>query len=167
MSTSATTDRNDPNRWQNISRVLVNDTDSSLTGIPFDVSQINDLEGLARDIRGMLTGIVNGSINVNQFDLNPVTDGVTSHSPKSASPSNFTPASAHGTILNANESRKQFYIQNLGTQGVYIKLGTSPSLTSFNVLLTGNNTAYSDQSYTGVVTTTGAANNPSFIAWER
>jgi hypothetical protein len=163
----STADRNDPNRWQKVTNIAVNNSDTAETSIPFDAGQINDLESLTADIRGMLTGIVNGSINVNQFDLNPLTDGVTSHSPKSASPSNFTPASAHGTVLNANESRKQLYIQNLGTQGVYVKLGASPTLSSFNILLTGNNIVYSDTSYTGIVTTTGAANNPSFIAWER
>jgi hypothetical protein len=167
MSTSATTDRNDPSRWQDLARVYVNDSDSSQTGVPFDAAQINDLESLLRDVRGMLTGIVNGSINVNQFDLNPLTDGVTSQSPKSNSPANFTPASVHGTALAANENRKEFYVQNLGTPGVLVKLGANPSASSYNVQLTGTYNVYRDEFYTGIVTTTGYSNSPSFIAWER
>lgn len=157
-------DRNDLVRYQELTNVLVNNSDTQTTGIAFDFGKINDIEAYIADVR---QSILSGSINVNQFDLNSVTDSVTSTPAKTSSPSNFTPASAHGTAISANSNRKELYIQNLGTQGIYVKLGSSPTLTSFNILLTGNNLVYRDESYTGIVTTTGHTNSPSFIAWER
>lgn len=157
-------DRNDLVRYQELTNVLVNNSDTQSTGIAFDFGKINDIEAYIADVR---QSILSGSINVNQFDLNSVTDSVTSTPAKTSSPSNFTPASAHGTVISANSNRKELYIQNLETPGVYVKLGATPTLTSFNVLLTGNDRVYRDESYTGIVTTTGHTNSPSFIAWER
>lgn len=157
-------DRNDLVRYQELTNVLVNNSDTQSTGIAFDFGKINDIEAYMADVR---QSILSGSINVNQFDLNSVTDSVTSTPAKTDSASNYTPASAHGTAISANSNRKELYIQNLGTHGVYVKLGSTPTLTSFNVLLTGNNSVYRDESYTGIVTTTGHTNSPSFIAWER
>jgi len=162
--TSNTVDRNDPNRYQDLANILVNDSDSQTTGVAFDFGKINEIESYMYDVR---QAVLSGSINVNQFDLNSVTDSVTSVPEKTASASNYTPASAHGTAIAANSNRKELYIQNLGNAGVYVKLGSSPTLTSFNILLTGNVSVYRDESYTGIVTTTGHTNSPSFIAWER
>lgn len=169
-------DRNDPNRYlegQLGTRILVNQSDLNQTDVPFDLGQINEVEGLLKDVRGLLTGITNGSINVNQFDLSPITDGVSTYAPKTNSPSNFSPLGAHGQILAPNEDRKEFYVQNLGTGVVYLKLGANATTTSFNFLLAGNTVAnlgdggsVFDQGYTGAVTTTGSV-PPSFLAWER
>jgi len=162
--TSNTIDRNDPNRYQDLANILVNDSDAQTTGVAFDFGKINEIESYMYDVR---QAVLSGSINVNQFDLNSITDSVTSTPAKTSSASNYTPASVHGTAIAANSSRKEFYIQNLGAPAVYVKLGSSPTLTSFNVLLSGNNLVYRDESYTGIVTTTGNTNSPSFIAWER
>lgn len=169
-------DRNDPNRYlpgQLGTRILVNQSDLNQVDVPFDLGQINEVEGLLKDVRGIFTGIAEGSINVNQFDLNPVTDGVTTYAPKTASPLNATPGTSHGQVLAAKENRSELYIQNLSTGVLFVKLGAEATSDSFNFVLAGNtyNTAGDggsvfDQGYTGVVSVTGGF-PAKFIAWDR
>ena len=161
---SISADRNDPNRWGDQTTILVNNSDLGQTGVTLDFSKINDTEAYAS---GILNILQNSSININQFDLNSVTDSVTAIQLKQITISNSTPASAFGTTLAANENRKEFYIQNLATPGVLIKLGSAPTTSSYNIHLTGSYDVYRDEFYTGIVTTTGYSNSPSFIAWER
>lgn len=161
---SISPDRNDPNRWGDQTTILVNNSDLGQTGVTLDFSKINDTEAYAS---GILNILQNSSINVNQFDLSSVTDSVTVVPLKSSTISNSTPSSTFGTTLAANENRKEFYVQNLGTPGVLIKLGSSPTTSSYNIHLTGSYNVYRDEFYTGVVTTTGFSASPSFIAWER
>lgn len=161
---SNTVDRNDPNRWSDQSTILVNNSDIGQSGVPFDFSKVNDTEAYAS---GILNILQSSSINVNQFDLSSATDSVTVVPLKGSTISNSTPASAHGIAIAANENRKELYIQNLGPIGLFVKLGATPTLTSYNINLTGTSNVYRDEFYTGIVTTTGVTNNPSFIAWER
>ena len=161
---SNTTDRNDPNRWSDQSTILVNNSDIGQSGVPFDFSKVNDTEAYAS---GILNILQSSSINVNQFDLSSATDSVTVVPLKGSTISNSTLATAHGTAVAANENRKELYIQNLGPVGLFVKLGATPTLSSYNMSLTGTYNVYRDSSYTGIVTTTGVTNNPSFIAWER
>jgi hypothetical protein len=161
---SVSSDRNDPNRWGDQTTILVNNSDLGQTGVTLDFSKINDTEAYAS---GILNILQNSSINVNQFDLSSVTDSVTVVPLKSSTISNSTLATAHGTAVAANANRKELYIQNLGPVGLFVKLGAAPTLSSYNISLTGTYNVYTDSSYTGIVTTTGVTNNPSFIAWER
>lgn len=162
--TSVTSDRDNPNRWGDQTTILVNNSDLGQSGIALDFSKINDTEAYAS---GILNILQNSSININQFDLSSVTDSVTAVPLKQITISNSTPSSVFGTTIAANENRKEFYIQNLGTPAVLIKLGSAPTTSSYNVHLTGSYNVYRDEFYTGVVTTTGFSASPSFIAWER
>ena len=112
-------------------------------------------------------------IVVYQANLNKDLDNVTIYTEKSHTISNFTPSSVNGTVLEGNANRKELYIQNLATGSLHIKYGSSASATSFNFVLAGNTSnnagdggSLSDQSYTGIVSVSGAV-GPSYISWER
>lgn len=75
-----------------------------------------------------------------------------------------------GDILTANDGRRWFLVQNLGTNPLFLKLGTGASSTSFNVILKagtaaddGLGGAYESQTvvFTGIVSVAGTT--PRFV----
>ena len=77
----------------------------------------------------------------------------------------------NGTVLTQNVNRSLFFVQNLHTGILYLKLGTGASNTSFNVSLKsctvqddGNGGAYSDNTWVGPVSVSGVFTR--YTAWE-
>jgi len=115
---------------------------------------------------------VKGTI-VFQADLSPQFDGVTTFPEQSTGISNFTASQSNGTILAANSSRKEFFVQNLDTGVLYVKYGLAASNSSFNFVLSANSAtnagdggSLNDQSYIGNVSVSGLV-TPRYISWER
>lgn len=115
---------------------------------------------------------VQGTI-VFQADLSPQFDGVTTFPEQSTGISNFTASQSNGTILAANSSRKEFFVQNLDTGVLYVKYGLDASVSSFNFVLSANSAtnagdggSLNDQSYIGNVSVSGLV-TPRYISWER
>ena len=115
---------------------------------------------------------VQGTI-VFQADLSPQFDGVTTFPEQSTGISNFTASQSDGTILAANSSRKELYVQNLDTGVLYVKYGLAASVSSFNFVLSANSAtnagdggSLNDQGYFGSVSVSGL-NTPRYISWER
>lgn len=142
---------------------------SEITGFqPLDFGKLNNLE----DILIVFSG---DGINVHQDDLSSLTDFVTAVPPKKSTISNSTVSGSNGTCLQENANRQELYVQNLATGALYVKYGSSAASNSFNFVLAGNSYAnggdggsLSDQSYTGIVSVSGANNlTPNYIAWER
>jgi hypothetical protein len=143
---------------------------SDITGFQaLDFSKIDNIEEIIKIWSGV-------GVDVNQDDLSAASDFVTSAPERNSQISNYTPSGSNGTILNANSTRKQLYVQNLATGALYIKYGSIASNNSFNFILAGttypsggNGGSLSDLSYTGAVSATGVPNNlnPSYICWER
>ena len=86
--------------------------------------------------------------------------------------SNSTAGSSNGTVLNANNFRKELFVQNLNTGILYVKYGVSAAPNSFNFVLAANSAVnagdggtLSDLNYTGIVSASGVS--PVYIAWER
>ena len=86
--------------------------------------------------------------------------------------SNSTAGSSNGTVLNANNFRKELFVQNLNTGILYVKYGVSAAPNSFNFVLAANSAinagdggTLSDLNYTGIVSASGVS--PVYIAWER
>lgn len=78
---------------------------------------------------------------------------------------------AAGTALAANAQRVSGRVQNLGTNPLFVKLGSNASTTDFSVVLpaatgadNGTSYPYDLGGYTGVVTVAGTT--PRFIASE-
>lgn len=94
---------------------------------------------------------------------------------KGATISNFTVSGANGTVLEANANREELFIQNLGTNNLFVKYGEDASSNSFNFILINASANFaadggilSDLNYTGVVSVLGANEaNPNYISWER
>lgn len=115
---------------------------------------------------------VQGTI-VFQADLSPQFDGVTTFPEQSTGISNFTASQSNGTILAANSSRKEFFVQNLDTGVLYVKYGLAASVSSFNFVLAANSAtnagdggSLNDQGYFGNVSVSGLV-TPRYISWER
>lgn len=77
-----------------------------------------------------------------------------------------TPAilTAGGDVIAANANRKGWSIQNLGTNPLFVRMGTGASSTVFHMVLkagTGNDDGLggviSDDRYTGIVSATGTS----------
>lgn len=86
--------------------------------------------------------------------------------------SNSAPSSSNGTVLNANNFRKELFIQNLNTGILYVDYGINAAPNNFNVILAANSSvnagdggSLNDLNYTGIVSVSGL--NPVYIAWER
>lgn len=78
---------------------------------------------------------------------------------------------SNGTILERNVSRNLFFVQNLHTGVLYMRFGTGASNTNFNVSLKactvqddGNGGAYSDDTWIGPVSVSGAFTR--YTVWE-
>jgi len=118
---------------------------------------------------------ITGTTNVNVANsIVPVSGIVTSVVLPSTTVSTSTPSGTFGTILAANSSRKQWFIQNLGTGYLFVKLGVSASENSFNFVLKGASSSigydgsiFSDDGarWRGVVSVSGYS-TPSYISWE-
>lgn len=86
--------------------------------------------------------------------------------------SNYSPKSINGIAVSGNAFRKEFLIQNLSTEVLYVKYGENASSASFNIILPGSSDSnagdggvLTDLNYTGVVSVSGQ--NASYISWER
>jgi len=94
---------------------------------------------------------------------------------KGSNISNFVPSTTNGIALQPNADREELFIQNLGTNNLFVKYGEDASSNSFNfILISGSaNLAadggiLSDLNYTGTVSVLGAnESTPNYIAWER
>lgn len=91
---------------------------------------------------------------------------------KTSTISNYTIGTAAGTAVASNAARKDFFVQNLGTNPLFVKFGATASTSSFNVILAaataqdnGSGGSTSWDGYTGEVSVAGTS--PRFIAWER
>lgn len=141
---------------------------SDISGFqPLDFGKLNNVEDILISFSG-------DGINVHQDDLNSAVDAVTAVPEKGHTISNHTSSSANGTAVSANSFRKELFLQNLATGGLYVKYGTNASNTSFNFILAGctyanggDGGSISDQRYTGIVSVSGAQNlTPNYISWE-
>lgn len=90
----------------------------------------------------------------------------------SYSPTPATGATA-GTVFNASEARVYFQIQNVGTNPIYLKLGTGASSTDYHEILKGGTGALDGSGgiyksntvvYTGAVSVGGTA--PTYVGYE-
>jgi hypothetical protein len=89
--------------------------------------------------------------------------------------SNFTVSGANGIVLQANANREELFIQNLGTNNLFVKYGEDASSNSFNFILINASANFaadggilSDLNYTGIVSVLGANEaTPNYISWER
>lgn len=86
--------------------------------------------------------------------------------------SSGTFGTSNGTVMLHNVNRNLFFVQNLHTGALYLKLGTGASNASFNVILKagtnqddGNGGAYSDNSWVGPVSVSGLFTR--YTAWEQ
>jgi hypothetical protein len=86
--------------------------------------------------------------------------------------SSSAPSSSNGTVLNANNFRKELFIQNLNTGILYVDYGINAAPNNFNFVLAANSSlnagdggSISDLNYTGIVSVSGL--NSLYIAWER
>jgi hypothetical protein len=94
---------------------------------------------------------------------------------KGSNISNFTPNTTNGIALQANADREELFIQNLGTNNLFVKYGEDASSNSFNFILISGSANFaadggilSDLNYTGIVSVLGAnESTPNFISWER
>lgn len=78
------------------------------------------------------------------------------------------------TALAANAARGSFLIQNLGTNPLFVRFGSSASTTVFNIVLKGGTSnddglggSYEQSNgvvYTGIITIAGT--NPRYVATE-
>jgi hypothetical protein len=75
------------------------------------------------------------------------------------------------TALNANSSRRYFYIMNLGTNPLFVQLGSSCSTTVFSKILKacavandGSGGDLAEDQWQGAVTIAGTS--PSYVCWE-
>jgi len=86
-----------------------------------------------------------------------------------------TSSSTQATALAANSERAGFFIQNLGTNPLFVLLGSGATITNFNYILKGG-TAANDGTgasigqnvgvvYTGVITVAGTT--PTYVATEQ
>jgi hypothetical protein len=125
----------------------------------FEFHKIDDIESILQAI--LVTG-------------NNISSGIKVYiSPtQSSTISNSTVSQTNGTVLAANASRLELYIQNLATGVLYVKYGTAASSASFNFILAANTASnagdggsLSDQTYTGVVSVSGI--NSNYISWEK
>ena len=91
--------------------------------------------------------------------------------------SSGAPGSANGKVLDLNDARSSFYIQNLGTGILYVALGDAASTNRFNYILKngsanddGNGGVIYNQDWIGPVAVSGqffgAAGLPRYAAWE-
>jgi len=147
-----------------------------ISGIKINTDSINtDVDSINNKL--FVTGDpypagVQGTI-VFQADLSPQFDGVTTFPEQSTGISNFTVSQSNGTILAANSSRKELYVQNLDTGVLYVKYGLAASVSSFNFVLSANSStnagdggSLNDQGYFGSVSVSGLV-TPRYISWER
>ncbi len=82
---------------------------------------------------------------------------------------------AAGTALEANEARVSYFIQNLGTNPIFVKEGSGASTTDFTYILSagtgaddgtgGSYDSTASQIYVGILTVAGTT--PRFTASER
>ena len=86
--------------------------------------------------------------------------------------SSSAPGSSNGTVLTANNFRKELFIQNLNTGILYVDYGLNAAPNNFNFILAANSTvnagdggSLSDLNYTGIVSVSGI--NPVYVAWQR
>lgn len=117
---------------------------------------------------------VTGNPSVNASNSNVAVTGTVTTQPTStsSSPSNSAISGTNGVILQANSSRKAWFVQNLSTatSGLYVLMGTGVSATNFSFVLkaataSGDGGDYFDQGlYKGVVSASGA--NSQFVSWE-
>ena len=84
-----------------------------------------------------------------------------------------TPAigTSAGTVLSANASRVRWYIQNLGTNPLFVRYGASASTTVFHFVLNadsasdaGNGGKWTDNEWNGIVSVAGTS--PRYVVWE-
>jgi hypothetical protein len=78
---------------------------------------------------------------------------------------------AAGDILPANTWRQQWGIQNLGTNPLYVRMGSGASTTLFHVCLRagaanddGSGGMLTDTLWNGIISVAGTA--PRFVLWE-
>lgn len=142
------------------------------TGIDSIDSRIDSIDNKLFVTGDAFPAGVQGTI-VFQADLSPQFDGVTTFPEQSTGISNFTASQSNGTILAANSSRKEFFVQNLDTGVLYVKYGLGASVSSFNFVLAANSSrnagdggSLNDQSYIGNVSVSGLV-TPRYISWER
>lgn len=86
--------------------------------------------------------------------------------------SSSAPSSSNGTVLNANNFRKELFVQNLNTGILYVDYGINAAPNNFNFVLAANSSlnagdggSLSDLNYTGVVSVSGIS--PVYVAWQR
>lgn len=147
------------------------------------VSVSGELYNILEDV--YVTGEnIPAGLTVYQANLDKSTDSVTAiisgvlpvvtYANSSSIISNHTPSGTDGIALNANQNRKEFYIQNLSTGSLYVKYGSGINNNSFNFILAANSYLdagdggiLNDASYTGIVSASGAAATTRYISWER
>lgn len=124
-------------------------------------------------VSGLVSINPNSTINAQITGVSNVTGSIFTSYIGSTSVNNSTPSGVAGTILPANSIRKQWFVQNLSTGELYIKLGAGASSISFNYVLKGASTptSYDGASVTddgarwrGIVSAAGQAIN--YICWE-
>jgi hypothetical protein len=115
---------------------------------------------------------VQGTI-VFQADLTQQFDAVTSFPEQSTGISNSAVGESNGTILAANQYRRELFVQNLDTGVLYVKYGLAANASSFNFVLAANSAtnagdggSLNDQGYVGNVSVSGEV-TPRYISWER
>lgn len=91
--------------------------------------------------------------------------------PETASTASTPSIASTATALAANSARKEFVIQNLGTNPLYVLFGAGASTTVFSVVLKpgianddGNGGALSDNLWVGIVSIAGTS--PRYTATE-
>jgi hypothetical protein len=108
------------------------------------VVRISNLVSTTSIVTGVtnITGVVslfpNSTLNVSNTGISSITGTVIANYYGSTSVNNYIPSGVNGTLLAANPARRQWFIQNLATGGLYVKLGASASDTSFNYFLKGS-----------------------------
>lgn len=135
--------------------------DTSINGFRFVKASDNGLVGVTGGYVG-ITGDLTGSLDIGQVTMAGNT-----------SVSNSSVSGVNGTALQINTDRKMWYMQNLGTGKLYVKLGTAASATSFNFILVGGTVDYDgyggtwsddDGKYRGAVSVSGAV--PLYNIWD-
>ena len=187
----------EPNFNKNVVEVYTEEP--GFTGFKgLDWRKLDSIEDILTGVGGIgpnfyLSGILNDTISIDnklfitgdpypagvqgtivfQADLSQQFDAVTTFPEQSTGISNFTVSGSNGTILAANSSRREFFVQNLATGVLYVKYGLGANASSFNFVLAGNTStnagdggSLNDQSYVGDVSVSGLA-NVRYISWER
>jgi len=165
----------DFSKIDNLEDILKNWSGEGLNVNQDDLNYLADTVSVSGALFELISGFNSNGVNVHQDDLNAIVDNVTAYQPRGHTISNYTVSGSNGTILVANENRKELYIQNLATGTLYVKYGTLAASNSFNFVLAGNTYvnggdggSISDQGYTGIVSVSGANNlTPNYISWER